>query len=410
MKRSNHISEEELTELLQQMPKVRDERSMDEIYSLVMNEMDEPYKRKTIKKRRRYNVWPALATAAILCLTFILGSTLLNSEQMNIGLNAKDGSTDQLRKESNSADLIEERLGNNNEEEYGITGFEEEPTESVSTITYFDNNEKRAVFSDQLSEDETVLTIGIPDDQVSSVIPISIIVNKDNGVNLIEQTVQLMNEIDETKLSLLEYYPFNGTLYQGEDSKVNLNLNGNHGYDLGSAIENIFFESLDTLRFQGLDKVYLYTDSKPGLFFSHSGNVENEYIINQTPGNGYWLYSANNLVYTTPAHIEQKTISSVLEAMKVDLNGLLKSSIPNNLSFTVSDGEVGQLVITFAEDTDLSSYKNNVNMIEAIVLTARDFGYSTVLFENTGINQLDVFNFNESIPVPIAPNLVGEKK
>lgn len=45
-------------------------------------------------------------------------------------------------------------------------------------------------------------------------------------------------------------------------------------------------------------------------------------------------------------------------------------------------------------------------MIEAILLTAKEFGFKKVQFQNAGNEKIGHFNLRKAIEVPVAPNLI----
>ena len=84
----------------------------------------------------------------------------------------------------------------------------------------------------------------------------------------------------------------------------------------------------------------------------------------------------------------------------------LEPSIPRSVEFQIKELENGQLSIRFSEGFSLKEIPESERMIEAILLTAKEFGFHAVQFENTGVMELGMYRFEKPVEVPIAPNLV----
>src|SRR5690606_9307829 len=138
-----------------------------------------------------------------------------------------------------------------------------------------------------------------------------------------------------------------------------------------------FFKSLDYLKYQNIDKVYLNEGSNRGVDFSHTGKIY-EYKIDDSRS-GYLIYQTKNQVYFTPSPNKFDSIEDALLDMKNKNETYhLEPSIPNQIEFSVANNESNQLKLEFRNDIKLIENNETIRMIEAILLTAKEYGYDTV--------------------------------
>lgn len=96
---------------------------------------------------------------------------------------------------------------------------------------------------------------------------------------------------------------------------------------------------------------------------------------------------------------------ALLEMKNIGKASNIKPSIPSKVSFSVSVVEE-TIQLTLQDNVLLSNNKQYKNMIEAILMTAKSFGYNAVIFNNTTIEQIGPYDLMEPIDVPLAVNPV----
>lgn len=384
--------EDKLIKILHQFPNIDDKRSMEEIYMNIQEEMNTPKKSPLYNKKRI--LWPSLATVAVMFLSLFLVINHFNQQSVN------DNSAAEFEIALDKS--MEQNVVKENDELFNSQGSDQ--VELFTNKTQLLLEERNAVYLDDLKEDDFVVTIGIPDVEVMNVIPVSVVVKKDSGNHWIDYYNFVYENIDEEKLGLSEYYPYDGTL-KYENNQIRLDLMTDHEYDYGSISEEIFFKSLDYLKYQNIDKVYLNEGSNRGVDFSHTGKIY-EYKIDDSRS-GYLIYQTKNQVYFTPSPNKFDSIEDALLDMKNKNETYhLEPSIPNQIEFSVANNESNQLKLEFRNDIKLIENNETIRMIEAILLTAKEYGYDTVLFENINLYNIGPFNLQNPIEVPIAPNPV----
>jgi hypothetical protein len=385
---NNSRKDDELIKILRQFPSIEDKRSMEEVYLRLQSKKENTRKHHL---RNKKFLWPSIATIAVLFLSLFLVITQYNQQKENKGTPdkfeiAQDDSSNQTNEQK--AELFH--------------SFEDDSNfESNNKRLY---QEKHAIYKNDVHEEDFVVTIGIPDTDVMNIVPISVIVNKDRGSHWIDYYNYVYENIDEEELGLYDYYPYKGTLKK-ENNQITLDLLADHQYDSGTSKEEIFFKSLNFFKYQNVDTIFLKEEANPGVNFSHTGKIY-EYQINNTQS-GYLIYSTNNYTYFTPSPNEYESIEDALLDMKKE-NQIynLHPSIPNQFNFTVDVSNTEQLVLIFHNNVHLKENHETIRMIEAILLTAKEYGFDTVQFKNTNVKNIGPFDLEHPIQVPIAPNPV----
>ena len=108
-----------------------------------------------------------------------------------------------------------------------------------------------------------------------------------------------------------------------------------------------------------------------------------------------------------PSERSFETFSEALEAMKegTAFEGI-QASIPKNVVFESIENDRKNVIVTFSEETILANNAQYEQAIEAILLTARDFGFESVSFQNSTVETIGAINMYQSVEVPVAPNVV----
>lgn len=399
-------SDEQLEDLLSQMPKINDNRSKEEIFQNM-----------TIKlNRRKQRVWlmPTAATAAALLLFFILAPNLFNwqlSEEKSMGDAVSRSVSEQMKEEKadNSEVAIESTEKEKSEESVEISSFNENedkinyksiPTEDFST----------ALYEEDLNGME-VLTYEIPDKNAGAIVPVSILVEKQENKSKFELFEENMENLREEEWGLSEYYPLKAQLSLDKDSRIlTVDVPAVNDYDVSLTTENLFKKILTNAMIEyNIDKISLMTDGKPGIDFGENG-FHTEFVVDEKPGNHafyfYYPNETNKKPFIIPFGEKISSITEALKEMKYNREvANLYASIPSELNFeTVENPEKQLLTLTFSEDSNLNNDESTVHTIEAILLTAKEFNYRAVKLENVHIEMIGRFNLNEEIKVPIAAN------
>ncbi|MDZ5471160.1 GerMN domain-containing protein (plasmid) [Bacillus sp. 31A1R] len=400
-------SDKQLEELLREMPKIEDHRDPRDIYQNVASKL----------KKRQQRTWvvPSIATVAAAALFLILSPNLMNWEQ------STDRSVESLD-QSNSA--VEMKMVQNNEaKDSNIESIEEEElkddaqgvsiqkddTESNKRVLTVEEMRKTAVY-EQDAEGNEVFTYAIPDQNAQLVVPVSVVVPKVEGKTKFTTFEEWMAKLSEQEWGLTDYYPLNASLQYDDESKVlNIDVPKDHQYGIGSAEQTSFLKILnDTLYMMNIEKVSLTTEGSPGIMFDNYGMKE-EITVQPTSNHAYYFFYPNTeeeKPYLVPTNETFNSVEEALQKMKEPMEELgLTPSIPSDINFEVIPSKSKDLlVIQLDSNSKLTDDSSTLYMIEAILLTAKDFNYQKVKIENSNLAQIGDFIFNEEWKVPVAPN------
>jgi hypothetical protein len=389
-------NEEDIIKLLRSLPPITDNRDQNEVYSKVLKNMNE-VKTNHLKGKKKYII-PKLVTVVGLLLVIIFVGKLFNPNNLDDQANSK-------------MEMATEKAG-----PLGREGSpENNPKERFSSIQDRDTakrkkvgqKNKNAVYSEDLKKDSFLATIGIPDEQALNVIPVSIIAKKESGKNWVDQVNDVFGQINEKKLGLFDYLPYQGKFTKIDEKSLNLNLENNHQYSTDSTSEMNFFTSLSYLKYQGINKVSFSVAGTPGVHFAHHGEKIYELPLNENLQCGFLYYETKGHIFLTPTPSKFSSIEEAFINMQEENERYhLKPTIPATLAYSVSVENHDQLIFKFTNKIQLEDKESNIRMIEAILLTAKEFGFKKVQFQNAGNEKIGHFNLRKAIEVPVAPNLI----
>ncbi|EKN69644.1 negative regulator of sigma-X activity [Neobacillus bataviensis LMG 21833] len=387
-------SDNELEELLRQMPKILDHRNPRDIYQNLS------------LKRRKIKSWllPGIAAAAALLLFFILAPKLMDGTNFSFDKTQDEKSTANQEMKMTSRDLtpaVEKNDALPKKKAYSET---EQPSvmkaESIKT----------AIYEDELEKGTTVFTYWIPDPQVQILIPVSIIAKSTGGQPWLTQYTKKMPVLTEEEWGLSEFYPLNGTMeLDNNNSSVWVDVPSNHQYGQGSTSETNFINVLkrDISSNSNLKKIKFSTNGNPGIELGNYGKLEEVDVV-PDKRHAYLFYypEGSDLPFLTPTIETFNDINTAIEVMKSDqpllgLKSSLKSIMPLH-ELSVSDKT---LFVSLRGNANLQDNQQSSSSLEALLLTAKEFGIEKVVIKDSAIPAIGSFNLSKDIKVPVAPNL-----
>ncbi|WP_318508536.1 hypothetical protein [Bacillus sp. T3] len=406
MNKSNW-NEEQLKELLRTMPKIKDNRNPEYIYEHIS---------KKRNKRKEKGTWlvPGFASLVAIILFVLFNANFVKYEdkrenELSLQSNATDDHAEvSMKTEQISPERAEQTTQN---EPANKTNLSEQTTKSTEQFELMTASEtpKTAVYSDDLQGKE-VITYGLSVKNKDNIVPVSLIVNKEQSKSWFDQYLENMPRITEETWGGSEYYPLNGTLsFDLEQKAINLDLPIDHQYGVTESEGSRLFNSLITA-FRGrsdVDKITFSTAHHPGVSFEKKIVKQIDLTserINRKPY--FLLYQEKNAQpLFVPANESATTIDDALTMMQneVPIQGLAPS-IPKELRFEKISIANGYLTVYISNRTDVPQSAEMNYAIEAILLSAKEFGFSTVEFKHAKTEKVGSFPFNKPIEVPIAAN------
>jgi hypothetical protein len=384
-------SDNELEQLLSKMPKIQDHRDPRDIYQSLSL--------KTKKRKAPVWIFPSVASVAAVLLLFLLAPQVWQGIIQDS--ETKDENTIALEDDTNKMELTKKIPDEGSNTINGISDDNHEMSMMAQPL-------ETALYEEDLLDQE-VITYSIPDQNAQLLIPVSVLVPKD-GSSWAERFQSNSQRLMETQWGLAEYFPLNANLSMPDESTINVDVPENHEYGLGSSSETLFISTLQEIMnyHQNINRFTFTTAGKPGIFLSNTGEIV-EMNRPAKKQKSYYLYNPKNqnLPFIVPGMTEYTNIEDALGSMTTgdDIYGL-NPSIPSDFVYTIDSSTNEILVLTFADTFQLTDEAKNIYAIEAILLTAKEFGFKAVKFENAKIGQIGRFNLESEIKVPVAPNKV----
>ncbi|WP_113928693.1 hypothetical protein [Bacillus sp. P14.5] len=393
MKKHNW-DEAEIKNLLKEMPSMKDSRSRKEIYEAV--------KGSGLRKKPRSWGYPAIAGIAAILILFLISPSLFNSFNQT---QYENSTADMAADDAGEAGSPQKELASMQEsEENAVIDDNSNNTENSeqSLMRKLETAERPSVYEEDLLQYD-LFTFGLvtPD---ASVVPMSVLVEKQDSADWLERFKEVSEEIPEQSWGFDEYYPLPGTLdFNKEDNELTYTVTEKELTIPGSGGEEVFYDSIAfSLNGSGYEKMNLQNEDGTVPSFSHMGEIS-EIPKAGYSKNGYFKYSLpNGESYLISGENEYMSFNEALEGMKSSSTSLYETLIPEDIQFEVTlDHNLA--AISFEEPLLLNEEIDPL-FADAILLTAREFGYDEVLFKNIENTTWNGFDFTKPISVPLSPN------
>ncbi|MEH7388273.1 hypothetical protein V7147_23170 [Bacillus sp. JJ1521] len=390
-------SDEQLEQMLSQMPGIKDNRRPQEIYQNITLKMN----------RRKKKVWlvPTIASVAAALLLFILAPSFINNMNSSSSDSAemakvmdKEASKDEA---SSTLQTVEEPK---QEEEVGISSIEDQPSQSYAVNSVGDN--------------EVLLTYGVYLGGVMFPSIVSIVVES-NGENVVEQwqqNIPQVNELIRQKIGwgideIPESYFADFSEIETKDHGKVVRVDVSNSIQTGSFAtgqSDGFSQTINSFRYllEDYQHAELFQNNQQGIMIGQSGITEKQIDFEKDTKKAY-LYFMNEesgRKLLALSYEDFNTVDQALEAMKMDTNQgdyNLHPTIISEIKKIKEDGT--NLEIHFSEDAVLENSDDYILMLDAIMLTAKEFNFESVTFYGN-IKQIGNVRFGEQTMVPLAPN------
>lgn len=414
-------NEDEIIRLLGRMPDVKDRRNKKEVIS----GLSAVRRRGRSRNSRRKWVPAIMAAAAALLIFSVLAASLLReseldhsasdkvdsgSEKKSMIMNKSSDRDTAARTKENAAepekgDISDQAKSAETAERSGRTDESSAKPDTESKETNDKGDKQAAELSSHYSSDNAsgYVTVGVPDEQMNFTVPVTLR-SPAEADSFAEKIKAAMAALDETALGLSEYYPLDAVFIDGPEEGT-LKVDIPAGSKLLEMDETFISSLIETMKYNSIKTVYFFSEGEPGAEFAHYGRLEKQETA-EAGRKAYFLYkgSSSENRFLVPSNISYDSIEEALAALKdgPGIEGALPS-VPPELSWgkSIRDGDV--LILPFREEETIQDDEAYSLALEAILLTAKDFGYRAVRFENVPDASVR-FKMDEDIEVPDAPN------
>lgn len=381
-------TDESIEDILRQMPSVNDPREARDIYFTIS---------RNLKKKKQIGwIVPGFASVAAILLFILL---LPN-------LSAITNSIEDFAQETKMADQSQ---GKNTVDNDAVSfKMPQEEKQQESTLLTENEIQKTALYAEDIAGKE-LLTYAIPDRNAQNIVPISVLVDKDQSKHWFKQFVDTMPKLTEEVWGLSDYYPLNGNLtFNSEQKTVNVDLPVDHKYGMGSASEVMFRNALITVfnNRNDVNTVTFSTANQPGVILGNDEIHKIDLNVYDSAHPYYFFYVKGNAKpLLVPMQEPKPSIDEAFKAMRQEIpTHDLKASIPEELIIESITENAGTVTIFISKGSKLPQTPEMVYALEAILLTIKEFGYNKVEFKNSNITNIGPFRLDQAIEVPLAAN------
>jgi hypothetical protein len=386
---------QEIADKLKEMPKMQDTRDKEAVYTRISSQINNNSNRTT-KKKKFIPITSAVAAALI----FIILMPVF------FDIDMQQTSEEDMMNQSGDMEMQEANDDNSSIQDYHESSDDKESQEndrSEQEINIMQTQNESLVVQD-INQNENLYFAGLSDIQEQYVIPISFI---SSGEWDLQSFYNNMDEfVSEWENSTGEYL-FENVEFQinQSDNEIALELPDDFSLDGGSARANMFEDLLATMfRPYGTEKVTIQTDDGEPAEIDPFGEIT-ELLLPQVNPSSYKIYEVDNfkMLIQIPKGEQTGIEEAIMEMKEDEAEFHVFKTVPDHIEFTI-EPENKQLNFRFSDTSDLTENQDSIEMIEAVLMTAKSYGYEEVSFENTDKEYIGPYNLTEPIPVPEAVN------
>ncbi|WP_078380139.1 hypothetical protein [Sutcliffiella halmapala] len=421
MRPKQRINKDQLENLLRQMPKVKDERDSSQIYSEVQIGLN--------KKPRKFKVMPTIALAAAIMIFAIITPLFfqnMTSQNSSMDDAAQETKRSGIMEYSNfNDDAADSETGNQLESINKIDGNNAVEDEKPNEIMTTDVKNQTFVVSNLDEETNHIVTIGVTAHSESAMsddggftFPISLIVSKNEEESYFSALERIRYELNYAELGLEEPLINQGAVlsmaYSAGGTPMTMIEVGELYMSYSSMQQTTLLNEIDeTLRWTP----YTYHEftsngSNKGVAI---GNSEYNESISMTvfAKRPYFKYQASEQtpIFLVRSQTEFATITEAINTMKTKPDqypdNKVDPSIPSTIQIEnvqTDDAEDGTVRIILSPSSVLTNTEETIFALEAMLMTAKEFGFQKVIFESTQDGIIGNIQLNEPVDVPYSPN------
>ncbi|TKD68779.1 GerMN domain-containing protein [Pseudalkalibacillus hwajinpoensis] len=401
--------------LLSQLPELKDQRNKETIYQNIQKKMNEPAQSRTKKKKKTPWVIPTFAAALVILLAVLITPGLFNQNDgpTNLAITEESNEKSELadhsaasENDSQTENTTEAPSDSSNDLAANTTIVKEEDPPLPKAEAKFE----QYIPALQQTNGESVV-LSYPDPESLLLVPISFKV--DSSKTMANNIQDTLSTFDASQYGLASSPLVNATFdVVTEDGTKTLVVSFEEPGDSLSSNESIMInDSVQQLAASlNAEEISWQTKGEEGYNLGNFGPADTS--VNNKPS-PYYLYETNTknrfLVEGPSLQGEEGAqLDVALSQMKEGSKEATwyKPAIPSDVSIYSFEGDGSEATIAFTKDSKFQSEEEALQTIEAIMLAASQYNYKTILFENTGFDQIGNYSLNEKLSVPQSPNAV----
>lgn len=403
------------------MPEVEDRQSSEELYQKISSKIDNK-KEKTPFHQQPWFI-PTTSVAAILLLVVTAFSFLFNQsfDSANLGESSKmsDESADmQQNSEATMEDKSKQSEGYGNKDgpstfnkDSNKTGIREDTAESA------DEQKREAeihsiggerlngmkVFYDM--DEKPFASLALPTQSGDALVPVTIIAPPEWGsLDKLYNTISYSIKEKEWGVKGYQFENVQFTFNKSEDEVI-ADFPGNYAFPSDPKEEELMLEALEYMfRPHGVTTIRLSQEGEVGIPLKNAGSISSINMI----GEDSFSYSLYQFGEKISFLIPVTTSNSVEEAInEMTSKSELRNTKPLlNENFQIQSISTPKdiVIVEFRSSSAIPNNPSSIIALEAILLTAKSYGYQMVEFKHKNISQIGNYPFNKPIEVPDAIN------
>ncbi|MGM7721340.1 hypothetical protein [Metabacillus sp. Hm71] len=384
-------NEEQLEKLLKQLPSVKDKQTSEDIYQTILSKQHQG-------KTNRTWAAPAIAVIAALFIFALISPLFFQSLQLN-----EESAMDMSSKSTTESSEKTQRSSENNKE----MAEPQQELENKELAKASLLNDKQQTFVTAASEAEDVITVGFTDSEAKNILPVSLEANKKQ--EKLEQIEKVNPDVYKEEIGPITY-ELSETEFSESEKSEEITIDYKGVPNLSSSTNDVLYQNaiIETFKWLNYKKANLYTNQKEGIEFGQSG-PKNDLDVSKETKKAYFLYQfdENTLKLLVPSPISYDSIDGALKAMKQGIEeNDLKPTILNTVTNITTTPKGDQIEIEINQDAGVENSEASIIMLEAMLMTAKEFGYDTVQFKGITTDRIGEMDVTKPIEVPFSPNPV----
>ncbi|MER3126266.1 sigma X negative regulator [Bacillus pumilus] len=356
-------SEERIKVLLSQLPKVEDNRSSKQIYQQML--MASGKKKKSVKW-----IGPAVATVVVLFMAFLISPHLFQPAAQDHHQQMKMESRADKSQVNATLEAVKQTDG---------------PSHVVSR-----------------KQQQKYMTIAYIDESTSQVVPVSI--EKEDEHDHLQEMMNTYEQVQLPEMTKpLQSYIDMVDLREKGDTLI-FQLKNDLSLDTLKEANRFKDMVKETLKWSKYEQVQVKTAKGSHLQLGANGRIGTMSIEKQTK-RAYYVLDNKSGTFLVPSKTHYSSYEDAVEAMKRTSDAGLDPLIKDEpIKAVTSKGK--HVTITFGASAQLSDSNDHILLIEGLLLSAKDFGFTEVTIQQAGTDQVGPYELEEPIEVPALPNPV----
>lgn len=251
-------------------------------------------------------------------------------------------------------------------------------------------------------QQQKYMTIAYIDESTSQVVPISI--EKEDEYDHLQEMMNTYEQVQLPEMTKpLQSYIDMVDLREKGDTLI-FQLKNDLSLDTLKEANRFKDMVKETLKWSKYKQVQVKTSKGSQLQLGANGSIGTMSIEKQTK-HAYYILDNKSGTFLVPSKTHYSSYEDAVDTMKrtsdAGLDPLIKDE---SIKEVTTKGK--HVTITFGASAQLSDSNDHILLIEGLLLSAKDFGFTEVTIQQAGADQVGPYELEEPIEVPALPNPV----